>query len=325
MRRSKTASRQSRCVSHRPEVVARTVAVTGAGGFIGAALCRCLVERGYRLRALYRRPPPRDSLPRDGVMPIQGDLSDRSSLARLLEGASHVVHCAGLVKAARPRRFGQVNVVGTRNLLEQVARVAPQARGILVSSLAARHPLLSPYAHSKAAAEWILRQEYPQLRWSVVRPPATYGPGDRELAKLWGSMRRGLLPVPGDGNQKVSLIHVADLVAAVACLLEVPAGSADPIELHDGTPGGYRWVDIARCGEAVFGRRVNIFRCPAGVLHSVAYANLGLARLLHYAPMLTPGKVRELLHPDWVCGNESMSICTAWYPRWSLKEGLQAL
>ena len=159
----------------------------------------------------------------------------------------------------------------------------------------------------------------------MVRPPATYGPGDRELVGLWRAMRRGLLPVPGDGGQRISLIHVEDLAAALTGLLKVQPASGLPLEPDDGTPGGYTWPDIARCGEQAFGRRVRVVPIPAAMLRLVARANLAVARLLHYAPMLTPGKAQELLHPDWVCRGPGMDICPGWRPARSLRDGLTAL
>ena len=304
--------------------MAPTVALTGAGGFIGSTVGRRLTQQGYRVRALYRGPPS-TRIPHADFTVIHGDLFDDTSLAELLNGADHVIHCAGLVKAARANRFKQVNTTGTARLLEQVCRVAPGATGILVSSLAARHPHLSAYAASKSAAEAMLRDRYAELPWHLVRPPATYGPGDRELVSLWRAMRRGLLPVPGDGQQRISLIHVEDLAALLVKLLEVRPARDLPLEPDDGTAGGYAWPDIARCGEQAFGRRVRIVPIPAAVLRVVGLTNQAAARLLHYAPMLTPGKVRELLHPDWVCSGPDMQGCSGWRPEWSLRESLPVL
>ncbi len=300
-----------------------TVALTGASGFIGSVVLHHLSAAGFRVRALYRRLPAPTALPAGAVV-VQGELSDALSLARLLDGVSCIVHCAGLVKSADNDDFRRVNAEGTARLLQETRRIAPAARGILVSSLAARHPGLSPYAASKRAAEELLRGDFGDLPWVILRPPATYGPGDRELEPLWRAMRRGILPVPGNGRQRLSLLHVEDLADAVTALLVDRPDRQPPIELHDGKSNGYGWADLARAGETVFQRRIYCLRIPAWSMQIAAHLNLGAARLLHYAPMLTPGKVSELLYPSWVCDNSGMSRCTEWTPQRSLTQGLRA-
>jgi len=61
---------------------------------------------------------------------------------------------------------------------------------------------------------------------------------------------------------------------------------------------------------------------PRGVLETAAHVNAAAARVIGYRPMLTPGKVRELCHADWVCDNANFSSATRWSPRFGLREGL---
>ena len=62
---------------------------------------------------------------------------------------------------------------------------------------------------------------------------------------------------------------------------------------------------------------------PQILLKLVSTTNLIAARVLGYAPMLTPGKVRELCHKNWVCDNRALNSATGWTPKVLLKEGLQ--
>ena len=64
---------------------------------------------------------------------------------------------------------------------------------------------------------------------------------------------------------------------------------------------------------------------PGAILRPVATANLFAARLFGYQPMLSPGKLRELRHPDWVADNTALSAATGWVPQIPLAEGLRAL
>ena len=100
---------------------------------------------------------------------------------------------------------------------------------------------------------------------------------------------------------RFGLLHVSDLVAAVLCWLSTPLPVQGLYELDDGTPGGYDSHLLPplrkRFGNAPY--IASFF--PGSLVSLVATINLWSARLLHYSPMLTPGKVRELRHPDWVC------------------------
>ena len=99
-----------------------TVAVTGATGFIGNALCQVLLDRGVTVRALVRNPRRAAQLGENGVHLVPGDLADNSALQQLLDGADAVVHCAGAVRGNSQADFDEVNVVGTAALLQALLK-----------------------------------------------------------------------------------------------------------------------------------------------------------------------------------------------------------
>ena len=194
------------------------VAVTGASGFVGRAVVRRLVETGWPVRVLVRRCAP--DLERACVVAVQGSLEDEAALQRLVAGAGAVVHCAGLVAAPSAAAFSQVNVVGSARLFAAAAGAATRPRILLLSSLAAREPRLSAYAHSKRAAEETLWQVADQgIEACALRPPAVYGPGDQATLPIFRQLRDGLLFVPAVTGARFSLLYVHDLADAVAHLL----------------------------------------------------------------------------------------------------------
>jgi nucleoside-diphosphate-sugar epimerase/acyl carrier protein len=259
----------------------------------------------------------------DRIEWIRGSLSDADSLKRLVRGVSAVVHCAGAVRGGSAEPFNRVNVEGVARLVQAAQQMHPAPRFLLISSLAAREPRLSFYAASKRQGEAVLQSAAGAMPYTVLRPPAVYGPGDRELLPLLLWMRRGLAPMVGGPQARFSLMFVADLAAAVQRALEATDLKPGPFEIHDGRPGGYAWVDVMAAMAAISGRRVRGLRIPHPVLAAAAAANLGLARVIGYAPMLTPGKVRELTHPDWVGDNAAFTRATGWAPRVDLEEGLR--
>ena len=98
-----------------------TVALTGATGFIGRHLLRAFTDKGWQVRALTRRAPEHDSSIEDTVTWVLGSLPNPEVLARLVEGADSVVHCAGAIKALSRDEFFRMNGEGTANLAYRFA------------------------------------------------------------------------------------------------------------------------------------------------------------------------------------------------------------
>jgi uncharacterized protein YbjT (DUF2867 family) len=153
------------------------LAITGGTGFVGEHLLRAAAAAGHSIRALTRTPRAGEQ----GIVWIEGALDRPQSLARLVERADAVIHIAGLISGSRTA-FEAVNVQGTAALID-AARYAGVRRFIHVSSLAAREPELSDYGWSKAESERIVAAS--GLDWTIVRPPAVFGPGDRETLELF--------------------------------------------------------------------------------------------------------------------------------------------
>jgi nucleoside-diphosphate-sugar epimerase len=300
----------------------RPVAVTGASGFVGRAVVRRLVESGWAVRVLLRRRAP--AFEDAAVVPVPGSLEDETALQRLVAGAAAVVHCAGLVAAPSAAAFSEVNLLGSARLFAAAARGATRPRILLVSSLAAREPRLSAYARSKRAAEEILWQTAEQgMQACALRPPAVYGPGDRATLPIFRQLRRGLLFVPAVTDARFSLLYVHDLADAVAHLLDTATWRRSVLELDDGREGGYRWADLADIAGRQLGRRVRTVALPRAILWPVALiGGLGGATLGR-APRLSPGKLRELFHRDWVARPSQPSLLQGWSPRTTFALGFE--
>ena len=301
-----------------------TIAITGATGFVGTALMRRLAATGRKIRALIRPASTHKRPAGIEVGWIEGDLEDVASLGRLVDGADAVVHCAGTVRGATRAQFNRVNVDGTARLVNLALDQHPKPHFLLISSLAAREPQLSPYAASKRAGEAVLVEKSDKLFWTVFRPSAIYGPGDRELTPVFHWMKKGVAPILGPGNNRFSLLYVEDLVEAIVQWLDRKNNPACTYELHDGQPGGYSWRDVIdTVAHLRQGKSVVALRIPLVVAKLFATINLMGARAIGYAPMLTPGKVRELRHTNWVCNNTALNSAIGWTPKILLAEGLQ--
>lgn len=297
------------------------VAVTGATGFIGRHLVESLLAAGFEVRALSRRPEIA-ALPAP-VTVVGGTLEDAASLAALVEGCHAVVHCAGLIKAAKSDDLERVNAAGTSRLAEVCGRQEAPPRIVFLSSLAAREPELSGYAASKNQAEQALAAQGAAVNWIALRPPAVYGPGDREILQLFRFMKRGFFPVPGVEKARVSLIYVTDLCDAIVALLSATVESGSRLEIRDARGAGYSWPEIAQAGERFLGRRVTCVSVPRPVMRLVASIDSWLAGFTGRAPTVTPEKVNELYHDDWVCRENLVADFTGWHPKVDLDEGMR--
>ncbi|KAB0677187.1 NAD-dependent epimerase/dehydratase family protein [Aureimonas leprariae] len=270
------------------------VALTGATGFLGIHLTAALDAAGFRVRALARNGRPVAG----AAETVAGDLADAVALRRLVAGANAVVHAAGLTKARSAAEFDAVNAGGTARLLDGLGGAAPDAHVVLISSLAAREPQLSPYAASKRAGEREAGARVPEDRLAVVRPPALYGPHDRATLAVFRAARSGLCPLPGgDRGERIALLDGRDAADAVARLLKERRRGT--FALADSRPGGYGMHEIFEAAARAQGRTARFVAIPAPAFRLLGRGGAVLGRLAGRAPLLSPGKVREMLHPDW--------------------------
>ncbi len=294
-------------------------AVTGASGFIGRHLVNMLISRGWPVRLLLRSEPSISEWRNRGAAVVAGSLADAPALERLVEGAGVVIHVAGLIKAASRAEFFKGNHDGTQALAATVQRLAPTAHFLHVSSLAAREPLLSDYAASKRAGEDVARAMLGE-HVTVLRPPAVYGPGDRETLVFFQLARQRLVPLLGSASARAAMIHVDDLVRLIERLAALPP-SGQVLTAADARPEGYRWDEVLNAAaHAVGNERARLVRAPQALLRAVALVG-DAGRRLGVANMLNSQKLRELRHEDWSVSASELATAPDWAPRFDLDIG----
>jgi nucleoside-diphosphate-sugar epimerase len=291
-------------------VAALTFALTGATGFVGRRLLDRAVAAGHQVSALTRRPQPAA----DGVTWIDGALDDPAALDWLVAGSDAVIHVAGVINAPDAAGFEAGNVAGTAAVLGAATR-AGVARFVHVSSLAAREPGLSLYGASKARSEALV--EAAPLSSAIVRPPAVYGPGDRETLELFRMAKRGLVVLPPAG--RLSLVHVDDLADLLLAL-----GASDDellIEPDDGRHGGWTHREFGQALGRAVGRRVRTVSAPRALLRLAARGD----RLVRGRnAKLTPDRVDYFCHPDWTAAPARAAPPALWRPAVETEAGLAA-
>lgn len=289
----------------------RTLAVTGGTGFVGSHLLRMALAQGYDVRALTRGWKP----PEDEITWVDGALDRPETLVKLCAGADAVIHVAGAINARDRAGFEAVNVTGTAATIDG-ARKAGVRRFVHISSLAAREPQLSAYGWSKARSERLVAAS--GLDCTIVRPPAVYGPGDRETFELFKMARRGLIALPPRG--RFSVIHVEDLCRLILASLDDADSWAETYEPDDGREGGWEHRHFARTLGRVYDRRAVTVAMPKPVLRIASL----LDRLLHRGKAkLTADRVGYYCHPDWVAAAEKRPPERLWRPEVKTPTGLK--
>lgn len=287
------------------------ILITGATGFVGSHLVEALVARGDRVRALARETSDLAQLRNLGVETVTGSLMDEASLRRAVAGARTVLHLAAATRALDPDEFHEINAEGTARLVTALRAEGGDQRLVYLSSMAAVGPSrgrpvrpedaprpLTAYGRSKLGGEAAVRDS--RLRTAIIRAPAVYGPGDRDLLPFYRLARLGLLPVLGPADRQVQLVHVADLAAA---LIAAGEGEAQGV-FHVAEPRAYTWGTVLGLVCKAVGRRGIRVRVPGPAVKTAAAVSEGIARLAGRPVIFDREKARELM-AEWLCDTAS--------------------
>ncbi len=269
------------------------------------------------------------------VEQVVADFGDPGSLRAAVEGADVVLHLAAATRARSEAEYRRANVDATANLVAAMRSADPTpGRLVYVSSMAAAGPSIglaavtaedeprpiTAYGRSKLAGERIAI-EAQDLSPIVVRAPAVYGPRDRDLLIYFRLARRGLLPLPAGPERWVQLVHVEDLVRALAAAASGRGRDGGVYQAAE--PRAYRWSEVAEMIADAVGRRAVRVKVPRSLVRAVARVAEAAAGVTGGATIVNRDKVRELLAPGWLCDTGPARRELDWEPRWSLPEGLK--
>ena len=297
------------------------LALTGATGFVGGVVLQQALAAGWRVRALTRK----TQKTQDNICWIRGALDDSGALARLVRGSDVVLHVAAVVNAAQRKDFEKTNVAGTAAIIAAAQKVGISGF-VHVSSLAARAPRLSDYGWSKARAEEKIRES--SLSWTIVRPPAVFGPGDTEMLDLFRMARFGVVLLPPSG--RISVIMVSELARLLLALAKKQSRITEQTgkteqreqiaeqiagkiyEADDGRRNGWSHRSFARAiGKAMGRGTLFTIAAPESLLLLAARLDTLVRRK---NAKLTLDRARYIAHPDWVIADNARPPERLWQP-----------
>ena len=305
--------------------------ITGATGFIGSALAKELVGRGYEVTCLVRKTSDLHWLEDLDLRIIHGDCTDKGSLLHLPSDFHYVFHLAGLTKARKTEDFFLTNVQGTENLLSclsvkakgikrffymsSLAAAGPSWNGVPLDEAAPPRPV-SHYGKSKLEGELLTLAYKDRLPVSVIRPPAVYGPRDRDFFLFFKMIRRGFYPYWG--KCYYSLLYVDDLVQGLIAAAEARETEGKIYFLTDGRI--YSNEDIVYEIRQAMGTKAVRLRIPASLMKFVVMIS---EKLGDGSTIINSDKLREIQHTHWTCTAKRAETEFGFFPKVAIKEGIQ--
>jgi nucleoside-diphosphate-sugar epimerase len=310
------------------------VLVTGATGFIGSHLVESLLQRGDQVRCLIRKTSALNWLRKLPIEAVRGDCQDKTSLREAVKGVDQVFHLAGVTKAMEEKTYFQINAIGTENLIHACLETNTRLQKfVYLSSQAAAGPCrnggkkkesdqcepVSPYGRSKRMGEELAMAHCQELPLLILRPCAVYGPRDRDIYAFFRLLSKRIKPCLSGQDQHVSMCYVQDVVQAILLASEAQESSGEVFFLSDGQDYGLE--EIGDIFAQAMGVTAFCIRVPEWMITGMASLSEYLSKLSGRPPLLSKGKVEEMIQKNWVCDITKAKNRLGFEPRIRLTEG----
>ncbi|TAL25672.1 MAG: NAD(P)-dependent oxidoreductase [Nitrospirae bacterium] len=305
--------------------------VTGATGFIGSHLVEELLRRGYSVTCLVRKTSNLHWIEGLDINLVYGDCTEKESLLKAVTGFDYIFHLAGLTKAKKDEDFFSVNTAGTENLIQAVAEKNSNIkRFVYLSSLAATGPCydgapvnedveprpVSAYGKSKLEAERIILRHKDIIPLTIIRPPAVYGPRDKDMYIFFRMLKKGIFL--HWGTCYYSLLYVDDLVRGTIISSENNAAEGKIYHISDGRI--YSNDEIAEAISSAVGTKPVRLRIPRIIMP--LFAGIG-QRLGGKSNIINRDKMKELKHSCWTCDSSRAKDEFGFIPKIGIREGVK--
>lgn len=302
--------------------------VTGATGFIGSHLTAALIRQGFDVVCLVRNTSSLKYLEGLNIKTVNGDCTDMESLSVAVKDVDYIFHLAGLTKAYSEKDYYNVNVKGTENIIKATIENNPGIkRFFYLSSLAAVGPSydgkplnedceqrpVSLYGRTKLEGEKIVYGNRGNLPVTIVRPPAVYGPRDRDLLVFFKMVKSGVIPYWG--KCYYSFLYVDDLINGIilAALSEESAG-----EIFFMTDGNiYSSDDIIEAISDALQKRPVRLSVPKFVMPALGF----IAEKAKGLSIISTDRLRDMKYSHWICDTSKAMNRLKFKPEVKIKEG----
>lgn len=311
--------------------------ITGATGFIGSHLAEKLIEKDYEVTCLVRRTSNLRWLEKLPVKYHTGEISDKDSVLEGVRRQDYIFHLAGLTKAIKPVDYYRVNADGTKNMIEATLEAGHEIkRFVLLSSLAAAGPSpdalpidektpprpITDYGRSKLEAEKITESFRSQIPISIVRPPAVYGPRDKDIYLYFKMVNKGWSFLLGSHDQVLSFVYAPDLAESVIKVAECEESSGETYFASNPEP--YTWSYVGSVIEKSLDKtKCRKIRIPFWMGNIIARIVETGTVLTKSPAVLNRQKILEAVQPYWVCSPEKLNRDTGFSCSTDIEKGMK--
>jgi dihydroflavonol-4-reductase len=266
---------------------------------------------------------------------IRGSFYDIDSLKSASKNVDYILHIAGVKKAKRPREYHNGNVLATKNLLEAALSTSRLKKFTFISSITAAGPSpdgipltedspgspITTYGVTKLEAETVCHLYSSRIPITILRPPAVYGPRDRDILLLFRLLKRGFEPVFGDSTKQMSQVYAPELARAIveSTLSERTAG--ETYFVSDPLP--YLLTDALEVGARIMSRRTIRVPLPSFLLYTIAGISELALSLSPSIATLNIEKARDLLQKYWTCTPQKLYDHIGFRTQVTLEDGLR--
>jgi nucleoside-diphosphate-sugar epimerase len=304
--------------------------VTGATGFIGSHLCEELVRRGYEVTCLVKKTSNLKWIEDLNLNIVKGDCTKRESLLDVVDDYDYIFHLAGLTKARSGDEFFHINTKGTENLIKVISeRKTKLKRFIYLSSLAAVGPCksgvpiqedtfpspVSDYGTSKLKGEKAVLTHKDSIPITILRPPAVYGPRDKDMLVLFKMIKKGIFF--DLGKCYYSLLYVDDLIQGIILSAESKYAEGKIYFLSD--TKFYTGKEIAMAISSALDVRAMSLKVPKFAMPFFAI----IGEIINKQGIINRDRIKDFRHTYWICDPQKAREELGFEPKVGLKEGIK--
>lgn len=315
------------------------ILVTGANGCIGNVLAKHLIDSGHEITALAIDANDIDKIKKfDNLKIVFGDICNKKQMEAIFIASPFqvVIHLAGIVhkSEATLKQCMAINCEATAHLFE-LSKKNNVAQFVFASSIAIygddwvgvlneaspAHPE-TPYAISKLKAEeYIQRNHFNSIKYTIIRPATVYGKYDKgNINKIYSIVKKGIVPVIGDGTNIKRFVYVENLADGITKTLMNPVAYNEIFIIADKKSYSVNEV-IAEIAKVV-NKKVVIIRLPERIFRVILKTFNVIYKVIMKKEFLNSGSIKKLTT------NNSLNISKAekilnYSPKYSLEQGIR--
>lgn len=253
----------------------------------------------------------------------------------VLRDAEYVIHIAGVTKAKSNQDYRIGNVETTRSLLSACLSSRRLKKFCFISSLTASGPSLdgipkiegnanapiTSYGRSKLEAEKVCLQYSSQIPIVILRPPAVYGPRDRDILELFRWINYRIVPHLGSWEKNLSIINARDLAEGIieATISDSTVGQTYFVSNRE----VQSYTSLVKLASTLLGRNPLHIQIPSFMIYLVAGITERVYSFSKKTPVLNLDKVRDLITTDWTCSSRKLFEHIGFEPKISVEEGFK--